>query len=339
MVIQVEHRDGVLTIEPSNGNGRAGGGNYLRITPRDGVFVPSSNWLTKYSESLVRQVLSTKGLPYLIDEIRRDEDPRMIERALRVDLLSYLPEDRFEGARILDFGCGSGASTMVLARMFRSAKIVGVELNGRHLETARERAAFYGVEDRVEFIQSPSPESLPEGIGLFDHVLFCAVFEHLLPHERAPMMAMLWKHVAPGGHLFINDTPNRWFPIETHTTSLPLINYLPDRAAFYAARRFSSRIKATASDQELLRLGIRGGTTREILRLLPPTEGGHPELLEPNFNGVDDQIALWAKHSENARGHRATAVIVNALRAWRLLTGAIATPSLSLAIRKAQANA
>lgn len=298
------------------------------------MFVPSNDWLTNYPEQLVRQVLSTKGLPYLIDEIRRDEDPKMIERALRVDLLSYLPEEAFAGSRILDFGCGSGASTMVLARMFRSAKIVGVELNGRHLETARKRAAFYGVEDRVEFIQSPSPESLPTGIGDFDHVLFCAVFEHLLPHERAPMMAMIWKHVRPGGHLFLNDTPYRWFPIETHTTSLPLINYVPDKLAFFAARRLSSRIKPSSTDQELLRLGIRGGTTNEILRLLGADQRCCPLLLEPAMNGVTDQIELWAKHSENARGPRATRHIVNALRAWRAVTGSIATPSLSLAIRK-----
>lgn len=57
--------------------------------------------------------------------------------AMRDTLLDWLPRD-LTGETILDAGCGPGAFSLALAE--RGAQVVGVDLAGELIETARERA-------------------------------------------------------------------------------------------------------------------------------------------------------------------------------------------------------
>ena len=96
------------------------------------------------------------------------------------------------------------------------------------------------------------PKGLPADIGQFDYIILSAVYEHLLPSERPALLTLLWSHLRPGGVIFLAQTPYRWFPVELHTTGLPLINYLPDRLALACARRFSKRVPGTTEDRTCL---------------------------------------------------------------------------------------
>ena len=60
-------------------------------------------------------------------------------------------------------------------------------------------------------------------------MMLSAVFEHVLPEERDPVLDMLWSVLRPGGVMVVDQTPHRWFPQESHTTALPFLNYLPGR--------------------------------------------------------------------------------------------------------------
>jgi len=42
--------------------------------------------------------------------------------------------------------------------------------------------------------------------------------------------------LAPSGHIAILDTPNRCFPLETHSVGLPFVQWLPPALAFRYAR-------------------------------------------------------------------------------------------------------
>jgi predicted O-methyltransferase YrrM len=79
---------------------------------------------------------------------------------------------------MLDFAAGSGASSIVLARMLPADEIVGVELVGKYVELARHRARFYGVDSRVKFYVSPNPNGLPAGVGQFDYIILSGVYKH-----------------------------------------------------------------------------------------------------------------------------------------------------------------
>ncbi|MCZ6892742.1 MAG: class I SAM-dependent methyltransferase, partial [Gammaproteobacteria bacterium] len=55
------------------------------------------------------------------------------------------------GARFADFGCGTGRSTVELARAYPNAKFYGFDLYAPNIESARANAAEAGVSDRVDF--------------------------------------------------------------------------------------------------------------------------------------------------------------------------------------------
>ncbi|MGZ4632722.1 MAG: class I SAM-dependent methyltransferase [Actinomycetes bacterium] len=53
--------------------------------------------------------------------------------------------------RILDLGCGVGASTRALAGAYPRATVVGVDLDAESIDAARVAARTEGIEDRVDF--------------------------------------------------------------------------------------------------------------------------------------------------------------------------------------------
>jgi SAM-dependent methyltransferase len=318
------HTEGVVRVSK-----RPDGRRHVSVHPRPGLSMRHRSWTTSYPLPLIRELYAAKGL-YVCDEIMREEDPRYIESWIRHEMLSYLDAAEFVGKRILDFGCGSGASTLVLEKLLPKCEIVAVELEPKLLRVAQLRAAHLG---RVgpRFMLSPAPDELPVDVGMFDFVVFSAVFEHLLPRERPILLPRVWHHLKPGGILFLNQTPYRYSPIEVHTTHLPLVNYLPDEMAFRFARRFSKRLTGDPDWETLLRRGIRGATVGEILDIL--AKHGKPELLEP-LPRVGDRIDLWyAKLSPRMRWFKKSLWL--AMKTMKKLTGIELVPTLSLAIRKA----
>lgn len=329
MVTTLTHQDAMVQVEElPTGKQKVA----VSLTNTD-LFMPKSTCETAYPLGLITNILDIKGPAYLCDEILRDESPQYVEKHLRYELLGYLVEEEFKAKRLLDFGCGSGASTMVLARMFPDTEIVGIELEKNLLSLAQLRAEYYGYEN-VKLMVSPSPESLPPQIGSFDYVVLSAVYEHLLPNEREMVLSHIWRILKPNGILFINQTPYRYSPVEMHTTSgLPLINYLPDKLAMYYAQYFSKRNLRNESWERLLRKGIRGGGVKEILTILAGANGT-PVLLSPSRFGMKDRIDLWYTQSGSVRFVLLKRSLRLVLKLIHRLTGVVIVPSLSLAIQK-----
>ena len=313
-----------MRIEP-----QPDGRHKITVTPQAGFRVPRTSWVTSYPLPLILKLYDAKDVT-IVDEIMREEDSRYVERALRNQVLSYASPGVFAGKRVLDFGCGSGASTLVLSRLLPDCEIVGIELEPRLLQVARMRAEHFG-RASLRFLQSPSGDSLPPELGEFDFIMFNAVFEHLLPDERPRLLPLVWERLRPGGVMFLNQTPYRYSLVEVHTTGgMPFINYLPDAATLWAARRFCKRVRPDETWESLLRRGIRGGTVPEILGLL----GGpkHAELLRPSPE-VGDRIDLWLG-SLSKRHALLKRSIWMSLKNIKWLSGREITPTLSLAIRK-----
>jgi 2-polyprenyl-3-methyl-5-hydroxy-6-metoxy-1,4-benzoquinol methylase len=330
MTTILKHKDANIHVEElSTGKYKV----YVEIIKND-LFIPTKICETSYPIDLIDKILKQKGPAYLCDEILRDESPNYVEKSLKYDLLVYINEEEFKNKRLLDFGCGCGASTMVLARMFPHTEIVGIELEERLLSIAYLRTKYYGF-NNVRLIVSPNPKSLPPNIGNFDYVVLSAVYEHLLPNEREAILQQIWGILKPGGIIFLNQTPYRYFPVETHTTSgLPFINYLPDKLALYYAQYFSRRKLKNNSWQELLREGIRGGSVKEILSILT-SHPAIPILLNPSKFGMKDRIDVWYIQSGKVRFVAIKRLLLLAFKLIKHLTGITLVPSLSLAIKKA----
>jgi SAM-dependent methyltransferase len=276
---------------------------------------------------LIEAIATTKAFPDICDEILREESDGYVQKNMKYSLLSYVTPEWFNGKVVLDFGCGMGASTMILARMFPGAHIHGVELEPHLLAIARLRQQHYHATN-VRLSQSPSADRLPANIGQVDAIVLNALFEHLLPRERRALLPMLWDRLRPGGILFLSETPHRFWVIEDHTTRLPLLNYMPDRMALWATRRFSRRFARDVEWDFLLREGIRGGTVGEIQRLLP---GG--VRLEP-ARLVRDRVDLWYAISAGGRRASLKRIVRNVLHLVRAVTGVTITSSLDLAFAK-----
>lgn len=99
--------------------------------------------------------------------------------------------------RILDFGCGIGASVPHLHEMFPDAEITALDVSERSLAIARSRfpnAANYELYEGGEI-------ALPA--GSYDLIFSACVFHHIEADEHVPILSRLRKLVSPDGAMAI----------------------------------------------------------------------------------------------------------------------------------------
>ncbi|MGH3730892.1 MAG: class I SAM-dependent methyltransferase [Micromonosporaceae bacterium] len=102
--------------------------------------------------------------------------------------------------RIADLGCGSGWSTIALARAYPGAQVDGVDLDEASVADARRNAAAAGLTERVSFSNEDAADART---SRYDLVTF---FETL--HDMAyPVDALraAYHMLAPGGAVLIGD--------------------------------------------------------------------------------------------------------------------------------------
>ncbi len=149
------------------------------------------------------------------------------------------------------------------------------------------------------------------------------------------MLPLLWEHLGPGGTLLINQTPYRWWPFEHHTTGLPLLNYAPDWLAYRLSRhsRTGREWNRKRDWPGLLRAGIRGGTEREILKILR-THAPGATIAQP----INSSRAQYWLEGTSSRYRAAKNLIASLYGITDSLFGTLPGPHLDVAIRKPREN-
>jgi 2-polyprenyl-3-methyl-5-hydroxy-6-metoxy-1,4-benzoquinol methylase len=129
--------------------------------------------------------------------------------------------------RILDFGCGTGSSTVALAG--QGGKVAAYDIDLKSLAICQERIKEHGFTDRVIFYEGDF-EKIKDKMGSFNLILMNGVIEHIplsLHGARKRVILDLFSLLNPGGYLYINETPNRLFPFDFHTTKLWWLPWFP----------------------------------------------------------------------------------------------------------------
>src|SRR4051812_36738143 len=146
------------------------------------------------------------GVPYqaygadLRNGIARVNRPMFVNQ-LAADWIPALPDIEEQlrrpdpPAHVADLGCGSGWSTVALARAYPVARLDGIDLDDASIDTARRNAAETGVADRVSFARRDAGDA-----ALAERYNLVTLFE--TPHDMAHPVESLRAAramLAPGG--------------------------------------------------------------------------------------------------------------------------------------------
>lgn len=111
-------------------------------------------------------------------------------------MLAHVPEG---GRPVLDLACGTGISTLSIARRFPGRPIIGVELRDEYLQIARRKAGR-GAIDNVEFVLCRAEDF--ESALSFD----CVTSSYLAKYADLPRLTRNRRAMLrPGGLLMMHD--------------------------------------------------------------------------------------------------------------------------------------
>jgi 2-polyprenyl-3-methyl-5-hydroxy-6-metoxy-1,4-benzoquinol methylase len=181
---------------------------------------PESPWLVS---PLARFVVGTAStMPALLDAYRTgagvdwaDYGPDVVEAQEAInrpqfhhlvgDWIAALPDIdarlRDGSGRVADVACGTGWSSISIARHYPRVAVDGIDIDAGSIERATAHAAETGLSDRVHFLFADAADS--EGAGRYDLVtIFEALHDMARPVE---VLAAARRLLAPGGAVLIGD--------------------------------------------------------------------------------------------------------------------------------------
>jgi len=197
--------------------------------------VDGREYSTRYSARVIRMLVERKGArrARLYLDFKQTRAPHFLGPLVR-----YL---RTAGARdlaVLEVGCSFGHMTEYLAEQPEVGSLVTFDTDPAFVAMTRAKVAELPLPRVREVLRLDGDQTgrLPWADGAFDLVLAVGVVEHLAARSRRAQVDEYYRVLAPRGHIAILDTPNRWFPLETHSVGLPLVQWLPPRVAYAYAR-------------------------------------------------------------------------------------------------------
>jgi ubiquinone/menaquinone biosynthesis C-methylase UbiE len=113
----------------------------------------------------------------------------------------------FEGGRILDVGCGFGATAIVLAQALPRSEVVGIDLSEPLLELAHPAAQAAGLGERATF-ERADVQQIPYDDDSFDALINLQML-HIVENPVA-MLDEMERVLAPAGVLFMADIRRSW---------------------------------------------------------------------------------------------------------------------------------
>jgi SAM-dependent methyltransferase len=287
------------------------GSSYLALP--DGRTIP-----THHSQEALWAIYEAKnpeGFHWFVDEVQRGEFPNNISEHLRRMVTRLQLQKK---SSVLDFGAGSGASSIALAHLGFN-QIDTVEIDRRLIEIARLRARDFGFQDNINLHCIEAGERLPFADESFEIVVCYAVIEHIHPNLRRQILQDLWRVLKRRGVMLILETPNILFPYGNHYPFLYFTPWMP-LPMVKAYGRWRGRIEGEISDEDLYLAGLRGATVWQILRDV----GGAGRLLPDLSSNWEEEYLRDARMKPGRMAKRALKQII--IRAYQVFLKPLGVP-------------
>jgi 2-polyprenyl-3-methyl-5-hydroxy-6-metoxy-1,4-benzoquinol methylase len=153
-------------------------------------------------------------------------------RRARESLIPWIESTvSLEGKTVLEYGCGNAAVSCAFGE--RVERHIGLDIDATAVEGGMRMARDRGLAN-VDLRAYPIEEivaAMEEQRGEVDIVLLYAVLEHLTLDERLGVLRTARGVVREDGFVVVCETPNRFFPVDHHTSELPFFTMLPDDLA------------------------------------------------------------------------------------------------------------
>lgn len=127
------------------------------------------------------------------------------------EIEQYLPTE----GDILDLGCGFGLFALYMAARKPNARVIGLDVNARRLQIARDAASKLGITN-VEFLHDDLRDWRPAAGRKMAGAYALDVFHHVPISSGDRLLRDLFEHIQPGGRFLLKDidtTPRTmlWF--------------------------------------------------------------------------------------------------------------------------------
>lgn len=128
--------------------------------------------------------------------------------------LDLMPVVGFDGARVLDYGCGPGHDIVGFAEYSRTTRLVGADVSAASLAEAQARLALHGAAAELVAID-PMDERLPFDEASFDYIHASGVLHHVAAldatlrelrrvlHPQGRMRVMVYNYDSVWLHLYV----------------------------------------------------------------------------------------------------------------------------------------
>ncbi len=231
--------------------------------------VAGREYPTVYSARVVRMLVERKGAlrapPYFSYKETRG-------RHFLGPLFAYLRARGCRDLSVLEVGCSFGHVTEYLAEQPEVREISTFDTDPSFVAMVQAKVEELGLARvrEVRLLSNDETRRLPYPDARFDLVLVVGVIEHLPARARREIVTEYYRVLAPGGHIAILDTPNRLFPLETHSSCsgsprlwpTPMRGWAVPGASAASATNSSSRTARAGATPPLpraCRLPVAGG--------------------------------------------------------------------------------
>ncbi len=155
-------------------------------------------------EAVTYGVLEPRGVPLIERVADRFRGPVRHRRTLAYEIVkAVMPE------RVVELGCASGGLAISLVTEADINHVIGIDVSGRAIECARDRADSMGLAQNLTFIRSGVADLSFESLPPFDFVLGLGLIPYLTEMEFRHLFKSIketpfWFDVHPKGCSYVN---------------------------------------------------------------------------------------------------------------------------------------